>query len=61
VDENTKSVVAALLILAGMSLIVGMMVTAPPEGGWLSEGRAFFAGAGVLAGAVIVILAVKWF
>ena len=35
-DENTKTVVAALLILGGLSLIVGMMVTATPEGGWLS-------------------------
>ena len=60
-DENDKSVVAALLILVGMSLIVGMMVTVPPQGSWLSEWQALFAGAGVLAGAVIVILAVKWF
>ncbi len=60
-DENDKSVVAALLILGGMSLIVGMMVTVPPQGSRLSEWRALFAGAGVLAGAVIVILAVKWF
>ena len=60
-DENTKTVVAALLILGGMSLIVGMMVTVPPQSSWLSEWRALFAGAGVLAGAIIVILAVKWF
>jgi hypothetical protein len=44
-----------------MSLIVGMMVTVPPPGSWLPEWRALFAGAEVLAGAVIVILAVKWF
>ena len=60
-DENTKTVVAAFLILGGLSLIVGMMVTATPQGGWLSELRALFAAAGLLAGAVIVTLAVKWF
>ena len=60
-DENDKSVVAALLILVGMSLIVGMMVTVPLHGSWLSGWQAPFAGAAVLAGAVIVILAVKWF
>src|SRR5262245_54168265 len=60
VDENTKTVVAALLMLGGLSLIVGMMV-APSQAGWLSEWRTLFAGAGMLAGAVIVILAAKWF
>ena len=60
-DENTKTVVAALLILGGLSLIVEMMVTATPKGGWLSELRTIFAGVGLLAGAVIVALAVKWF
>lgn len=60
-DENTKTVVAALLILGGLSLIVGMMVTATPQGGWLSELRTLFAIAGLLAGAVVVTLAVKWF
>jgi hypothetical protein len=61
VDENDKSVVAALLIFGGMSLIVGMMVTVPPQGSWLPEWGALFAGAGVLAGVVIVVLAAKWF
>ena len=60
-DENTKTVVAALLILGGLSLIVGMMVTATPQGDSLSELRTLFAGAGLLAGAVIITLAVKWF
>ena len=54
-DENIKTVVAALLILGGLSLIVGMMVTATPQGGSLSELRTLF------AGAVIITLAVKWF
>ena len=60
-DENTKTVIAALLILGGLSLIVGMMVTATPQGAWLSELRTLFAIAGLLAGAVVVTLAVKWF
>jgi hypothetical protein len=61
VDENTKTVVAALLILGGLSLIVGMMVTATPQSSSLSELRTLFAGAGLLAGAAIITLAVKWF
>src|SRR5262245_16585667 len=33
-------------MLGGLSLIVGMMVTATPQGGWFSDLRTLLAGAG---------------